>query len=102
MFIDYDRTLRQIEAELARVGVAMGIDWADETRVRALAKEVFERWRAGGNAAPARADRREISRHKLCGLVALLVVTMQSAPASGDEPGTVRQALARAFSSIQA
>jgi hypothetical protein len=102
VFIDYDRTLRQIEAELARVGVAMGIDWADESRMRALAKEVFDHWHAGGNAVPPRTDRRQISRHKLYGLVALLVVTMQSAPGAGDEPGTVRQSLARAFSSIQA
>ncbi|MBK1712328.1 hypothetical protein [Rubrivivax gelatinosus] len=104
MFIDYDRTLGQIEAELQRVGLALGIDWADDARMRALAREVFEHWLAGGNAVPARTDRRGMSRCTLFGLIGLLAVTLTSAPApaAADEPGAARLALARAFASLQA
>ncbi|MBZ8141042.1 hypothetical protein CLD22_14160 [Rubrivivax gelatinosus] len=102
MFIDYDRTLGQIEAELQRVGLALGIDWADDARMRALAREVFEHWLAGGNAVPARTDRRGMSRCTLFGLIGLLAVTLAAAPAAPDEPGAARLALARAFASLQA
>lgn len=99
VFIDYDKTLRQIEAELARLGIALGIDWADESRVRALAREVMEHWRNGGRTA--RMDRQQIPRRTLYGLVGLLVLTMPCAPGAASEPDTVRESLARAFESIQ-
>ncbi|MBZ8139921.1 hypothetical protein CLD22_08430 [Rubrivivax gelatinosus] len=101
MFIDYDRTLRQIEAELARVGVAMGIDWADESRMRALAKEVLDHWSGRGTEQAPRGDRRLATRHTFYGLVALLVLTLQTAPGVADDASTVRVALSRAFTSIQ-
>jgi hypothetical protein len=99
VFIDYDKTLRQIEAELARLGIALGIDWADESRVRALAREVMDHWHNGGRTA--RLDRQQIPRRTLYGLVGLLVLTMPCAPGAAGEPDPVRQSLARAFESIQ-
>nr|WP_242478756.1 hypothetical protein [Rubrivivax gelatinosus] len=84
---------------MARLGIALGIDWADESRVRALAREVLEHWRSGGR--PARVERQQLPRRTLYGLVGLLVLTMPCAPGAAQEPDTVRSSLARAFESIQ-
>ena len=37
-----DKQAKGIEAEIERMGVALGIDWNDEHQVRALAKESLE------------------------------------------------------------
>nr|WP_207185115.1 hypothetical protein [Rubrivivax gelatinosus] len=101
VFIDYDKTLKDIETELARLGAALGMDWADETRVRSLAREVLAQWKSGAPAPRPHADRHLMLRYTLCGLVGLLAVTMQAAPASSDEARPASEALARAFSSLQ-
>ncbi|MBK1615807.1 hypothetical protein CKO44_20320 [Rubrivivax gelatinosus] len=62
MFIDDDKTLSDIETELACLCLALGIDWADETRVRTLAREVLAQWKTGAPAPRPHADRHLMSR----------------------------------------
>jgi hypothetical protein len=37
-----DRQAREIESEIERMGIVLGIDWANEAQVRRLAKESLE------------------------------------------------------------
>ena len=41
-FENYERDTREIELEIERRGVALGMDWHDEKQVRALAKEALD------------------------------------------------------------
>ena len=40
-FEDFRGEVQEIEREIARYGVVLGIDWADELSVRALAREAL-------------------------------------------------------------
>ena len=42
-FVNYVRSTHLIEREIARMGVALGVDWSDELQVRALAREALEK-----------------------------------------------------------
>lgn len=76
-FENYLRSTRQIEREIARMGVALGVDWSNELQVRALAREALDGAAREVQAAVARpGDRRLMAKVALFGLAALMMHTM--------------------------
>lgn len=67
----------QISREIARILIALGIDWKDEAQMRALAKEALNYHKDRKNPHMhfnARADR---SKLELFGLIGLMLRTME-------------------------
>ncbi len=90
-FEDHQRTLGEIELEIERRGVVLGIDWGNDAQVRALAREALA-------ADPA--DYRARAKLELFGLVALMLRTMEETAADlGYEShgGIVWKVFARAL-----
>lgn len=102
-FENYAQDTRDIELEIERKGVALGINWADEDEVRALAREALD------FASAAEKDKELDSNHldyarlaklELFGLAGLMLRTMQeSATSAGFEShgGDAWKAFARAL-----
>lgn len=76
-FVNYVRSTRLIEREIARMGVALGVDWSDELQVRALAREALENGAQRVAAAAVQPEnRRLMTKVSLFGLAALMLHTM--------------------------
>lgn len=99
MFENYDKESRQIELEIERKGVVLGIDWNNEPQVRAIARK-------GLNSSPEESD--VAFRHlrwndramlELFALSQLMLTVMQQSAAEGLEThgGPVWKALGRAL-----
>lgn len=69
----------QIELELMRHMVALGIDWHDEMAMRQLAAECKSFGPANVKAAYASHDQRLITKAELFGLASIMLRTMESA-----------------------
>lgn len=81
-FVNYVRTTRLIEREITRMGVALGVDWSNETQVRALAREALENGAARVEAAAAQPqNRRLMTKVSLFGLAALMLHAMADSAA---------------------
>lgn len=83
-FENYERDTREIELEIERRGVALGIDWHDEKQVRALAKEALDY--SGTDlkvAATEPVDYAQLAKIELFGLAGLMLRTMQESAAIG-------------------
>ena len=74
-FENYSREAAQIELEIERKGVALGIDWNDPLEVNALARAALE-FRADQTVA-AGDDRQLQTRHELFGLAQLMLQVME-------------------------
>lgn len=81
-FVNYVRSTHLIEREIARMGVALGVDWSDELQVRALAREALEKAPQKLERLLAQpTDRRLMAKVSLFGLAALMLHTMAGSAA---------------------
>lgn len=85
-FEDYAADTREIELEIERKGIVLGIDWADELQVRELAREALDhsvaevRLKASESPAPT-----FMAKLDLFGLAAIMLKTMQESADLGIE-----------------
>ena len=96
-FEHYGEEARRIETEIARMGIALGIDWDDEPAVRALAREALaSRADDLDHVADARERR---TRFELFGLAQLMLSVMTQSAEEGMEThgGPVWKAFGRAL-----
>lgn len=77
VFENYAAEAEQLEQEIARKGVALGIDWADEGQVRQLAREALDFHRAPNQADEWPDDPTEQARLELFGLAQLMLTVMR-------------------------
>ncbi len=81
-FVNYVRSARLIEREIARMGVALGVDWSNESQVRALAREALESGPQKVEALLSHpTNRRLMAKVSLFGLAALMLHTMAGSAA---------------------
>lgn len=84
LFENYHREADEIEKEIERKGIVLGIDWDDEAEVRALAREALLHSGADAQASTANPkDRRVMARTELFGLAALMLKTMEQSAEEG-------------------
>ena len=98
-FENYRREAEEIEREIMRKGIVLGIDWENEAQVRALAREVLgfdaqsgvHQWRSGDVLA--------LAKFELFGLSQLMLTIMRQSAEEGmlTHGGSVWKALARAL-----
>lgn len=76
-FTNFSREAKEIELEIERNGIALGIDWEDEEQVRALAKEALH-YHLGGEHLSGATDegRTLLTKVELFGLAGLMLKTM--------------------------
>jgi hypothetical protein len=99
-FENYARELREIETEIARKGIVLGIDWNDETAVRALAREAIDHSAADlKRAASHPEDHKLHAKVELFGLAQLMLKTMEETADVGFQThgGAVWKAFGRAL-----
>ena len=102
-FENYAQDTHDIELEIERKGVALGIDWTNEDAVRALAREALDFAGAAEKDKELDAnhlDYARLAKLELFGLAGLMLRTMQeSASAAGFEShgGDAWKAFARAL-----
>ncbi|HEX5338178.1 MAG TPA: hypothetical protein VFW53_07045 [Gallionella sp.] len=75
----------QIETEILRKMVALGIDWHDDTAMTLLAEECKKFGPVQAQAAYAADDRRAETRAELFALVSLMIKTMEEAANEGRD-----------------
>ncbi len=85
-FEHYSEEIRELEREIERKGIVLGIDWTDEVQVRALAREALEH---GSDevqrVSSGSADRKLMAKVDLYGLAALMLRTMEETAGIGFE-----------------
>ncbi len=96
-FENFARQAQEIELEIVRKGIALGIDWADVAEVQALA-------RAALACKPAEldcdyGDPQQHARHELFGLIHLMLQVMTESAGQNMQThgGAAWKALARAL-----
>lgn len=99
-FENYAENAREIELEIERKGIVLGIDWTDDAQVRALAKEAINH--AAENikrAASSPVDYQLMAKIDLFGLAALMLRNMEESAGEGFEShgGLVWKAFAKAL-----
>ena len=96
-FENYSREAQQLEHEIERKGVVLGIDWDDAAQVRELAREALDCKLGADNCEPDDPDDR--ARLELFGLAQLMLTVMKES-AQDDihtHGGPAWKALARAL-----
>jgi len=99
-FEDYAADTREIELEIERKGLALGVDWTDDGQVRALAREALDHSASDIRlAASGPVDHRLMAKVDLFGLAALMLRTMEESAGVGIEShgGPAWKAFARAL-----
>lgn len=99
-FENYSAETREIEREIVRKGIILGIDWEDEVQVRALAREAVEHGSDDVRRAEADpGDSHLMAKVDLFGLAALMLRTMQESAEAGfmTHGGPAWKAFARAL-----
>ncbi len=85
-FENYTADTREIELEIERKGIVLGIDWTDEVQVSALAKEALDHSAAEVElAASSPIDRKLMAKVDLFGLAAIMLKTMEECAGVGFE-----------------
>ena len=74
-FENYSREAQQIEHEIERKGVILGIDWDDVVQVRELAREALDCKLGGAHCEIS--DPRDRARVELFGLAQLMLTVMK-------------------------
>ncbi|HMW18505.1 MAG TPA: hypothetical protein PKN13_02900 [Accumulibacter sp.] len=99
-FENYSQDVQEIELEIERKGIALGIDWQDDGQVRALAREALD-YSADHDrfSATAPLDHRRMAKVELFGLAGLMLRTMEESAGMGVEShgGAAWKAFARAL-----
>ncbi len=99
LFENYAAEAEQLEQEIARKGVVLGIDWADAEQVRGLAREALAVHPAAATGADWPADPTAQARLELFALAQLMLTVMRQS-AEDDihtHGGPVWKAFARAL-----
>lgn len=98
-FENYAREAQEIEREIVRRGLVLGIDWEDEAQVGMLAREALACRNPEGNPDCRPDDPRKLAKIELFGLAQLMLTVMrQSADENiGTHGGPVWKAFARAL-----
>lgn len=99
-FENYARDTAEIEAEIVRKGIALGIDWNDEGALRLLAREALAFKPAAAHlSASAGLDYQQLARIELFGLAGVMLKTMTESAGQGLEThgGPAWKAFARAL-----
>lgn len=99
-FEDYARDTAEIEAEIVRKGIALGIDWNDAIQVRTLAHEALNHLSEDIKAAASDPGNYELmAKVELFGLAGLMLKTMTESAGEGFEShgGPAWKAFARAL-----
>lgn len=99
-FEDYARDTQEIELEIERRGIALGIDWQDEVQVRALAREALEHSTDDAKRAASNPnDYRLQAKVDLFGLAGVMLKTMEESAREGIEShgGAAWKAFAKAL-----
>ena len=96
-FENYSREARQIDHEIERKGVILGIDWDDAVQVRELAREALDC--KLGAAHCEIGDPRDRTRVELFGLAQLMLTVMKESADEGihTHGGAAWKAFARAL-----
>lgn len=99
-FENYRREAEEIEREIARRGLVLGIDWDDDAQVHALAREALayrdeQRATLEGGGRDAKA----LAKIEIFGLAQLMLSVMRQSADEGmfTHGGAVWKALARAL-----
>lgn len=99
-FEHYAADTQEIELEIQRRGIVLGIDWNDEAQVRALAREALSHTpKKSGISTSAPVDYRLMAKLDLFGLAGLMLKTMEESATDGIEShgGAVWKAFSRAL-----
>lgn len=85
-FDHYAEDTSEIETEIVRKGIALGIDWEDPVAVRALAHEAIDHLdHAVDTMATTPGDYQLMAKVDLFGLAGLMLKTMQKSAEQGFE-----------------
>jgi hypothetical protein len=85
-FENYAEETREIELEIERKGIVLGIDWTDDVQVRALAREALDQSAAEIRlAASGPVDRKLMAKVDLFGLAGIMLKTMEECAGVGFE-----------------
>ena len=99
-FENYGEEVREIEQEIERKGIVLGIDWNDQVQVRALAREALDHATDEMHVpAAGPVDYKLMAKLDLFGLAAIMLKTMEESATVGVEShgGTAWKAFARAL-----
>lgn len=99
-FEDYVKSAQEIEAELVRKGIALGIDWSNDGEVRALAREALNHQPDDMSISTSTPiDYRKMAKIDIFGLAGIMLKTMEESAGYGFEShgGPAWKALARAL-----
>lgn len=98
-FENYAQDTRDIELEIERRGVALGIDWHNEEQVRALAREALTYPASEITMLADKPDYTKLAKLEMFGLAGLMLRTMQESAETGFEShgGDAWKAFARAL-----
>jgi hypothetical protein len=97
---DYARGTREIEIEIQRKGLALGIDWNNREQVHALAREALDQLAADVMlAAASPTDYALMAKVELFGLVGLMLRAMERSAGLGflSHGGKIWKTFARAL-----
>jgi len=85
-FENYVEEAKEIELEIERKGIVLGIDWANDVQVRALAKEALDQSAAEIKlSASSPIDRKFMAKVDLFGLAGVMLKTMEECAGVGFE-----------------
>jgi hypothetical protein len=99
-FENYVQDTHEIELEIERKGMVLGIDWNDAVQVRALAREALNHSAEDIKlAASGSVDHKLLAKVDLYGLAALMLKTMEESAGIGfrSHGGLAWKAFARAL-----
>jgi hypothetical protein len=99
-FEHYSQDTNEIEQEIVRKGVILGIDWSDEAQVRALAREALDHSAEDiKRAGTPPLDYKLLAKVDLFGLAALMLKTMEESAIEGFQShgGEAWKAFAKAL-----
>lgn len=82
-FENFARDAEDLEHQICMLGVAIGLDWTDQTAVRALAREALDGGAAHVEALVRSQDRTERARGELFGLGVIMLKTMEESAEMG-------------------
>ncbi|MBL8492490.1 MAG: hypothetical protein JNM82_17060 [Rhodocyclaceae bacterium] len=98
-FENYTREAAELEREITRLGIALGIDWSDDVTLAMLAREALDCRLPDGTAAHDQSTARGRARVELFGLAQLMLTVMQESAQDGlhTHGGAVWKAFGRAL-----
>jgi len=83
--LNYSPEAQAIEQQIARYGIALGIDWTDKNAVRALAREALDHITEVMKVSHTNGDRTALMKAELFGLAGLMLKTMKESAENNFE-----------------